>query len=1131
MSQTLEVAGSASGWDVSRFTFRSDDSGLPFRGRATPRLEVVEETDNRTSTFPPKPLVPMILRFLLPAVLLLAVPSPASAAPAPDWEDQAVFRINKEEPHAVKMPFPDAEEALTKMRMESPWCEVLNGDWKFSWAPTPDKRPIGFEKPDFDDSDWKTIPVPSNVEMHGYGTPIYTNIEYPFKKDPPRVMGEPDRSWTTYTERNPVSSYRRSFTVPADWKGRQTFIVFNGVNSAFYLYVNGEKVGYSQDSRTPAEFNITKYLKDGENVLAVEVYKYCDGSYLEDQDMWRMSGIFRDVYLWSAADLDLRDFEIHASLDDAYKNGTLSVKTWTQNYADQPEEFSVEATLLDSNRDPVKQLEARGTAPADGEKVEEMKADGLSIEPWSAESPTLYTLLLTLSDAAGRPVANYATKVGFLRSEIKDGNLLVNGKPVLIKGVNRHDFDDVTGQYITEESMRADLEAMKRHNVNTIRTCHYPNDPRFLELVDEYGFYVISEANIESHGMGYGDASLAKDPSWGPAHLDRVRNMVEELKNHPSIVLWSLGNEAGNGVNFVECSKWVHERDPSRPVHYEQGEMDDYVDTFSPMYYRISDLEGWVKNEERKPLAKQRPMIQCEYNHTMGNSSGGLSDYWDAIRRERLLQGGSIWDWRDQGILRTTPSKVDVKSAVSAVDPERYVNDDGSLNYFAFGGDFGDQPNDSNFCCNGVMAGDLAPNPHATEVFHQYRDILVTPVDVKSPKPKLKIFNENFFKTLTGQTCRWLLLEDGVVIQKGEGKLPPIAPQTDIEITVPIGELQPKKDAEYHVNLEFTQGTDRPWAPADFVIASDQVPLDWTEPGPPAPHKSTAATKASEADGKTMVSGANFSAEFDDKTGRLVSYKLGDREMLAEPLTLNFWRPPTDNDRGNKMPRKCAPWRDAGEKATVTSRKESRDGGATVLAYDLSVPVGETTAQVVYTIHGDGVINVATKLQPKGHDLPVIPRVGMMCSVDSDFLTWTWFGRGPGENYRDRNSGYPVGEWSGSVLTAWYPYVKPGETSNRTDIRWSSFTDEQGKGIAFRATDGQLLEMGAYPFLQSDLEDNLHPTDIPLRDLVTVQIANAQMGVGGENSWGAWPLARAMLPADREYTYAFNIEPAGSTKE
>lgn len=1060
-------------------------------------------------------------------MLLPSIGRPGTPPP-PDWENPAVFRVNKEEPHATKMPFPDAADARTKARLQSPWCRVLNGEWKFAWAPEPERRPRGFEQPGFDDSAWGTIPVPANVELHGHGTPIYTNITYPFKKDPPRVTGAPDPSWTTARERNPVSSYRRTFTVPPEWSGRQVFVVFNGVASAFYLYLNGERIGYSQDSRTPAEFNLTPHLRDGENLLAVEVYRYSDGSYLEDQDYWRLSGIFRDVYLWSAAPLDLRDFEIQAGLADDCATGVLAITASTRNYTVDARGFAIEAALLDASGRVLQQLDARGTAPASGETTTVLHADGLVVEPWSAESPTLYALRLTLKDDAGRAVAHYVARTGFRRSEVRRGNLLVNGQPVLIKGVNRHDFHHLTGQYVSEENMRADLDAMKRLNINTIRTAHYPNDPRFLELVDEYGFYVISEANIESHGMGYDQESLAKDPAWGPAHLDRVRNMVETFKNHPSVILWSLGNEAGSGENFQACSRWVHRRDPSRPVHYEPAGMAGYADVFSPMYFKRDSLYAWCREEEMKPLEEQRPLIQCEYSHAMGNSMGGLAEYWDVFRRERLLQGGCIWDWRDQALLRTTPGDAKT-SAVAALDPARYVAGDGALRYFAYGGDFGDAPNDGNFCCNGIVHADLTPNPHAAEVFHQYRNLLVRPLDLAGARPKVAVFNENFFRTLAAQPYRWALLEDGVPVQTGEATLPRVAPQASVDVELPLAALTPNPAAEYHLTLEFLQGVDRPWAAADFVIAREQFALAWTQPARRR-HFSNTETKATRdaAGGRTAIAGDGFATTFDDRTGRLVSYAIGGRELLAEPLRLNFWRPPIDNDRGNGMPQRCAPWRDAGERAEVVARSERRDGASTVLVYELSVPVGRTTARLDYTIGGDGVIAVSVELRPAGEHLPVLPRVGMMCALRPEYRTWTWFGRGPGENHRDRKTGYPVGRWSGEVTKLWFPYVEPGETANRTDIRWSRFTDAAGRGLCFRTTDESLLEMGAYPFRQSDLEGKRHPFELPLRELLTVHVAHAQLGVGGENSWGLWPLAEHRLPADRPYRYAFELAPVGA---
>ena len=596
-------------------------------------------------------------------LISLALASSAAAQP-PDWENQAVFRINKEAPRATSMPFPGKDAAAGKSRLESPWCLMLNGDWKFRHTGNPASKPAGFEAPGFDDSGWKEIPVPSNWQMHGYGKPLYTNITYPFAKNPPFVMGEPPQHFTNFPvdNRNQVGSYRHKFTVPADWKGRRVAIVFSGVDSAFYLWINGKKVGYSQDSRTPAEFDITQYLQDGENVLAAEVYQYSDGSYLEDQDMFRLSGIFRDVYLWSAAELDLPDFWINAGLADDYKTGTLAFTATIANHGQAEAAATANLTLISPDGATINVPPVSVKVPAGKEEAQTVTIDAIpDVKPWSAEVPSLYTYQISLVDGNGKEIAHYTGKTGFRRNEVKDGQFLHNGQPIIIKGVNRHDHNPVTGHYCSREDIRADLLMMKRGNVNAVRTAHYPNDPALVELCDELGFYVVAEANIESHGMGYKEESLAKDPTWFEAHLDRIRNLVERDKNHPSIIMWSMGNEAGDGENFVKASEWIKRRDPSRPVHYEQAAHKPHADIFSPMYATIPGSEQYCRREEKKPLAEQRPLIQCEYSHAMGNSSGNLSDYWDLIRKERLFQGGFIWDWRDQGLLSTKHQTGDVE--------------------------------------------------------------------------------------------------------------------------------------------------------------------------------------------------------------------------------------------------------------------------------------------------------------------------------------------------------------------------------------------------------------------------------------------------------------------------------------
>jgi len=630
-----------------------------------------------------------MLKILALCALSILVPNAAAiqTAPspnAPDWENQSVFRIGKEPAHATLMAFESAEQALSKQRLESGYCQLLNGSWKFHWVPNPTMRPLDFWRADFDDSEWDEIDVPSNVELMGYGTPIYVDQAYTFKKDPPRVMGEPPSSWTTFKERNPVSSYRRLFTTPKEWKGRRTLIAFEGVSSAFYLWCNGQKVGYSQDSRTTAEFDLTEFLVDGENSLAVEVYRYSDGSYLECQDFWRLSGIFRDVYLRSKAVVDLFDQELRTTLSPSESVGELEVLPKLQNLDDHPAQVMHKAWLIDPNGVALPASMVLVELPAemaDPVLVAPMHFSVSGVMAWTPTTPHLYTLVqefieLNSLGTSSTLLSTYATKVGFKSVFVDNGELLINGEALLIKGVNRHDHDPHTGHYVTEESMREDVVLMKQNNVNAVRTSHYPNDPRFLELCDEYGLLVWDEANLESHGMGYGEESLAKDPSWAAAHLDRIVNMVERDKNHVSVAVWSLGNEAGDGPNFVEASDWIHRRDPSRPVHYEQADSASHVDFHAPMYGSPAYCERWSASQLELPASERRALIQSKYSHSMGNSSGNLADYWDVFRSSPYVQGGFIWEWVDQGLWTSSlpsPTLAGVKVG------ERQVQVDGEL--------------------------------------------------------------------------------------------------------------------------------------------------------------------------------------------------------------------------------------------------------------------------------------------------------------------------------------------------------------------------------------------------------------------------------------------------------------------
>jgi beta-galactosidase len=595
-------------------------------------------------------------------------------ADVPEWENPAVFRIGKLPARATSMPFPDRESALTKQRADSPWRQSLNGPWKFLYSGNLEGVPTGFEKPEFNLTTWKEIPVPSNWQLQGYGVPLYTNSTYPFAKSLPKVTDEPPGFFTNHdpSRRHPVGCYRRNFTLAKDWKERPVCVAFEGVDSAFYLWVNGEKAGYSEDSRTTAQFDISRFIKPGENSISVQVHQYSDGSYLEDQDMFRLSGIFRDVFLWTSPNIELADHFLHAGLSEDMKTGTLALTASLKNHATIAHKGAVKLEIFSpGTTTPLVSKESSYDLAAAAESYININADPLpAIQPWSAEQPTLYPYLITITDEAGTPLACFGGKTGFRRDEVKNGHFLHNGQPILIKGVNRHDHNPRTGHYLTEADLRADLLQMKRGNINAIRCSHYPNDPKLLEICDELGFYVVAEANLESHGMGYDEQTLGKNPDWLAAHLDRQMNLVERDKNHSSIVTWSMGNEAGDGPNFVECSKWIHQRDPSRPVQYERAVEKSHVDLMTPMYYEPGQCEEYCRREEKKPTAEQRPLIQCEYSHAMGNSSGNLGEYWDLYRKEPLLQGGFIWDWKDQSLFHNKhplDGVVDRSSAKHAV--------------------------------------------------------------------------------------------------------------------------------------------------------------------------------------------------------------------------------------------------------------------------------------------------------------------------------------------------------------------------------------------------------------------------------------------------------------------------------
>ncbi len=1003
-----------------------------------------------------------------------------------DWENPQVIGINKEPPHCTMMVFPDIAEAIRGERHRSPFHHSLNGRWRFFWVDKPVERPADFYRADFDDSHWALIDVPSNWQLQGYGIPIYLNIPYPFKKNPPFI----------HNHYNPVGCYRTTFLVPKKWDEREVFLHFDGVESAFYLWINGEKVGYSQGSRTPAEFDITSFLQPGENLLACEVYRWSDGSYLECQDFWRLSGIFRNVYLFSTPKVHIRDFEVRTELDEQYQDAELVLEVKMSNYRSQPENnVRFEAVLIDPFSDREYPIAEASIFTIIREHSLTLKARIKNPKKWTAETPHLYPLVLHLMDERGENLEFTGCKVGFREVEMKGGQICINGQAILFKGVNRHEHDSVTGHYVTRASMIRDLEIMKRFNINAVRTCHYPDDPEWYDLCDRYGIYLIDEANIESHGMGYRpDTTLGNNPEWQKAHLDRIQRMVERDKNHPSVVIWSMGNEAGDGANFVAASEWIHRRDPSRPVHYERAELNEHVDIFSPMYMPIEGLRRYASQSQKRPL------ILCEYAHAMGNSVGNLQDYWDVIEAEPQLQGGFIWDWVDQALFKKTT--------------------DGRP-FFAYGGDFGDVFNDGNFLCNGLVQPDRRANPHLHEVKKVYQSIRVQASEPK--RGRFRLENNYFFTNLNHFNILWRLDGDGHMLQKGMLNSPDLAPGKSTEVTLPF--LPPKIEpgTEYHITIEFALQADELWADKGHVVAWDQFPLPLASPPAAGINlESLPSLRLKETGQYFIVEGEDFEARVGKESGALESYRAFGKDLIRAPLIPNFWRAPTDNDQGNRMPWRQSIWRMAGRHRHVESIKITRE-----IRYKIAItasfilPAGGSKQHIEYAFYGNGDLVLSNRFQG-GMELPDLPRFGMQVSVPGTLNHLTWYGRGPHESYWDRKTGAAIGLYSGTVEEQIHPYIRPQECGNKTDVRWLTLTDSNGCG--WLAVGHPLLSVSVWPFTQEDLELAEHTFELARSERNTLNLDFKQMGVGGDNSWGALPHAKYTLPAG-SYEYSFRITP------
>ena len=1062
--------------------------------------------------------------FLRTVLFLAASVAPASIAagadaPLADWQNPRLTGVNNQPPHATMVICPDAKTAFqigpvcNAERAKSPFYRSLNGDWKYHYATNHAGRVADFWKPGFDDSKWNTIPVPANVEIHGYGVPIYVNIQYPWTwhgvaANPPFVP-EDDPN-------NTVNSYRREFEAPPDWNGRRILLTFDGVNSFFQLWVNGEKVGLGKDSRTPVEFDVTKFVKPGRNLLAVENFRWCDGSYLEDQDMWRLSGIFRDVYLWSPPEIHIRDFQVKTELDAQYRDAELDVELQLNNAGGATGTAAVGAELFNARGKSVAGLAIQKLDVGAGqEKAVSLAAKIPNPLKWSAEHPDLYRLLLTLKDGAGRTLEVIPVNVGFRKVEIRDGDLLVNGRRILIKGVNRHEFDPDLGQAVTAGGMERDIRRMKQFNVNADRCCHYPNQPAWYDLCDRYGIYLIDEANIESHGMGFDNASLARREDFADAHLNRTVRMVERDKNHPSVIIWSLGNEAGSGPNFEATSKWIHQRDNSRPVHYEGAGNRDYVDILSQMYPNPLTLADYASRPQT------RPYIMCEYEHSMGNGSGDFPSYWDKIYQLPHLQGGFIWDWVDQGLRQ--PQSRPTREHLVPVKP-------GEKTFWAYGGDFGPKniASDDNFCCNGLVTPDREPHPGLFLVKHIYQYIHCRLTDV--PTRTVEVKNWFDFTNLKDiATGTWKLKADGKVIQGGKLGDLDIAPRTTKSIALPVKAFQPQPGVEYFLDLSFALKADLPWAKAGHEIAWDEFKLPDAAPAATIAAEKLPAVKWIAGPTESRVVGGNFEIIFDNQTGAMKSWRVNGAGLIASPLRPDFWRAQTDNDRGRNELKSQGVWRYAHQDAQLRSFAALDRGDHIEIQAESVLPrAGNAVWRTTYEVYGSGDVVVTAKFSPAQTDLPRLPRLGMQMALPAGFERITWLGPGPRETYSDRKDSR-VGVYSGTVDEQFYAdYVEPGESGNKADARWVALTSKKGVGLL--AVGMPLLSVNALHYGTEDLNAGKHAFELPRRDFITLNLDWKQQGVGGDNSWGAWPHDEFLIPC-AEQSYRFRLHPLSAGED
>ncbi|MEO7769235.1 MAG: glycoside hydrolase family 2 TIM barrel-domain containing protein [Ferruginibacter sp.] len=1013
-------------------------------------------------------------------------------------EDPQNIGINKEASHASLMPFGSMKEALAANRSASSFSRSLNGMWKFNWVDWPQKRPVDFYKTSYDVSGWKDIKVPSNWQVEGYGTPDYSNFTLIFQSDFPRVMTEPkNKKYTTLSERNPVGSYRRDFTVPADWNGRRIFISFDGVDAGFFIWVNGEKVGYSVNSRNVAEFDLTNYVKPGKNTLAVEVYRFTSGSYLENQDMWRLSGIFRNVTLWSAPNEHIRDYFIKTNLDDQYRDADVSVTAKVKNYGSTPmKAHEINVSLYNgttplsgaTGKKAIQQLK-----PGEEETVE-VTFHVNNPEKWTAETPKLYTAVITLSDGS-RAIETLSSHIGFREIEIKGRLFTVNGIPIKLKGVNRHENWPDDGHAVTEEQMIRDVILIKQTNSNHVRTCHYSDDPRWYELCDVYGIYLVAEANVECHAQ---QNQFNEEPTIKAAIIDRNVANVENFKNHPSVVIWSLGNENGSGgTNFRAALKAIKEIDTTRPTHYEGFGIAERnpADIDSRMYTGVEELETSAKNDK---LTK--PFYLCEYAHAMFNSMGSVDVYNELFDKYPALLGGAIWEWQDQGIYNNR-------------DPKHPIT--------AFGGGFGDYPNDHYFIHKGVVFSDRSPKPHFPELKHAYQWISINPKDLKNGEVTIK--NRYQFTNLRELTAKWEISENGTAISSGNLASGDIKPGEEKDVKIRYS-LVPKPGAEYFLRVSFDLASDKLWAKKGFEVAAQQLELPIAIPAVKEQVTGGALTLNDDKD-IIKVSGTGFTTEFDKAKGTFTKLEMGGENILREsggPM-LHLWRAPHQKDdmwaynEWVKYGLKNIAWVVDDVKSTQLSNAEVEITVSLTGTGKLNFIVHH---QATYTINSNGVIDVVNNVNFSNPRI-VLARLGVRMLLNKDLDKFDYLGRGPMENYADRKSGFDVGHYTSSVKQQLTPYEKPMECGNHEDVRWAKLTSGNGAGISVKR-NGDLLQVSALPYGDEEMDTVEYRIDLPKSKGTVLCVSHKTLGVGS-NGCGPRPLESCRVFAKPE-TFSYIIK-------